>query len=338
MKSIVIPAPIDFHLHLRRGDVLKNVLPQTLRWCRTALVMPNTDPPILTVEDAFAYEKEILETASPIPFYPLMALMLTDETEPQQIEEATFADITAMKLYPRGVTTGSHHGVSDIHLLWPVFKAMEDCDVVLSIHGEHPDTSPMDAELTFLLMVEQIAEAFPKLRIVLEHISTAKAVELIQTLPDTVAATITPHHLVLTHADAESNPHCFCKPIPKTSFDRDALIEAATGGNPKFFFGSDSAPHLREHKECFRSAPGIFNAPIALPILTEVFAKQDKLYRLADFTSRFGSRFYRIPPPPSPLKLRLTQQPTFVPNEIKGIVPLFHGKMLDWRIDSCVPN
>lgn len=325
----------DAHLHLRRGDMLRRVLPQTLPWCDRALVMPNTDPPILTAQDAEAYRQEIL-AAGRSNFEVLMTIKLVPSTTPKIIREARAANVLAGKYYPKNTTTNSADGVEDIHSLYPVFEAMEEIGMVLCLHGEMPNTCCLDSEVKFLGTLKALANDFPRLKIVMEHISTEAAVRTVKRLPDTVAATITPHHLFLTIDDVcggKLHPHQFCKPVPKRRPDREALIDAAMSGNPKFFLGTDSAPHPQSMKECAEGAPGIFNAPVALPLLAQRFEEEDDRafpQLLEDFTSRFGAQFYNLTL--NQRFLVIERSPWKVPLEYDGIVPFKAGETIPWKL------
>lgn len=338
MKTISIRRPDDFHVHLRQGAMLAKVLPATARRFGRALVMPNTRPPTATAEDVSRYREEILTAASArnLRFEPLMTVMLTPATTPQTIFAAKDAGAIAAKLYPQGVTTNSSDGVKSVGALAPVFAAMERCGMALCLHGETPDVFCLDREEAFLPELRAIAREFPRLRIVLEHLSTASAVACVEALPDTVAATITVHHLRLTLDDVVGNllsPHHFCKPIAKRPHDREALVAAALGGNPKFFLGTDSAPHPQEVKECHAGCAGVFSAPVALESLADLFDRLDALDRLEDFTSSFGSRFYGLPLNEGTVELkRESWQVPMDSLEWWGLVPFHAGDTLRWRL------
>jgi len=303
------------------------------------LVMPNLTPPVKTGEEAFKYREDILalrrEQGFPKSFEPLMTIKITGDTTPEIVREAHARCAIAGKLYPEGVTTNSEDGVRDLFALAPVFKAMEDVGMVLSLHGETPGVFCMDREIAFLSTFGAIAMQFPKLRIVLEHITTQQAVKTVKGLPNNVAATITVHHLVLTLDDVVGgmlNPHNFCKPIAKSPDDREVLREAAISGNPKFFLGTDSAPHVRAKKECASGCAGVYTAPVAMPILAQVFEEENALGMLADFTSTFGAKFYRLPTPLG--KLRLEKgDPWVIPDCYGDIVPLWAGREINWRAE-----
>ena len=321
MDEIVIRRPNDFHLHLRSGELLKEVLFFSARQFDWAVVMPNTRPqPILTGADARRYYQEIIDAAQSLDcagfpsFKPLMTIQITPNTAPETIKRAAESGTLIGKIYPLGITTNSDNGVLNFQKLYPVFEEMQKLDMVLSLHGESPDNSTqgIEREEVFLHTLRTLVRYFPRLRIVLEHITTRAAVECISTMSAKVAATITAHHLLLTLDDVigyspESRglmqPHNFCKPIAKTVYDRSALRTAVRNGNPKFFFGSDSAPHPKENKECAFCCAGVFTSPVALPLLAQLLEYLGCLERLQGFVSDFGARFYRRPPNEGTLRL-----------------------------------
>ncbi|MBI4092587.1 MAG: dihydroorotase [Candidatus Kerfeldbacteria bacterium] len=332
MEKLRIRRPDDWHVHLRRGEVLRAVLPYTTQQFARALVMPNTDPPILTADDVQRYRREI---AAPPGFLPLMTVKLTAQTTPTSISHAFEHGAIAAKLYPVGVTTNAEDGVVDEHDLYPVFAAMEQIGMVLCIHGERPNTYCLDRETAYLDVVSWLARTFPRLKIVLEHITCRDTVAFIQNASESVAATITVHHLVLTLDDVVGDrlrPHHFCNPMPKSPADRSALIHAATSGSPKFFLGTDSAPHTREQKEYAAGAAGIFTAPVAMPLLATIFEEEGRLQWLAPFTSEFGADFYGLPKNEG--QLELVREPWTVPETLAGIVPFKAGELLSWRVDT----
>jgi dihydroorotase len=344
MNTMEFRRPDDFHVHLRRNPALRSVLPFTANVFARALVMPNTSPsPILTAADALEYRNLILDeakTAGFVEFEPLMTIQITDDTTPQIIREAKQAGVIAGKIYPKAVTTNSSNGATDFEAFWPVFAEMQQLDMVLSLHGQATDAFCLDREAAFLPTLFAINEAFPRLRIVLEHVSTDQAARAVQQMPETVAATITAHHLVLSLHDVLSwkgedgseglNPHHYCQPIPQHPEDRESLIALATSGSPKFFFGSDSAPHPRENKESSCGCAGVFSAPVALPLLAEIFSRHDRLDRLGSFVSESGARFYGLPLNEG--TIRLSRAPWHVAAEYDGIVPLFAGRLIEWAV------
>ncbi len=340
MTSLRIRRPDDFHLHLRQHEMLAIVLPASGHHFARGLVMPNTDPPIANAHLLAEYRSKI-ESVNRWPFEPLMTIKITERTDEKTVRLASDAGAVAGKLYPRGVTTNSADGVDDIDDLYPTFAAMDEVGMVLCVHGEKPDTFCLDREEAFLREnLNRITSAFPTLRIVVEHASTAVAVNWVRehrtsTGTSTVAATITVHHLVLTLDDVVGDllsPHNFCKPLAKRPEDRSALIEAATSGDSAFFLGTDSAPHSRGAKECASGCAGVFTASVALPVLAQVFEAAGALDRLEQFASVSGARFYNLPLNEGTLLLQ--RQPWQVPDEYQGIVPFLAGRHLDWSVPT----
>jgi dihydroorotase len=263
-EAITIRRPDDWHVHLRDGELLTAVAPATARHFGRALVMPNLTPPVKTGADAMAYKERILAATEGSGFEPLMTIKLLPETTAEWIQEAKQAGVIAGKLYPQGVTTNSEDGWSEIEVLDPAFAAMEAAGMVLCLHGEAPDAFCLDREERFVRdVLPAIAGKFPRLRIVLEHVTTRVGVEMVRELPN-VAGTITVHHLLLTLDDVIGgalNPHHFCKPVAKRPEDREALVEAAIRSE-RFFLGTDSAPHLKENKECAAGCAGVYTSPV----------------------------------------------------------------------------
>jgi dihydroorotase len=309
--------------------------------------MPNTEPPVLTGADAERYRKEIVSAlpldaagasgASGAGFEPLMTIKLVPSTTPAVVRDAAAAGVVAGKLYPEGVTTNSSDGVRDVMALRDVFAAMSDAGMVLCLHGESPDAFCLDREAQFLAEVlPSLARSFPDLRIVLEHVSTAAAVDWVRGWDGgNVAATVTVHHLLLTLDDVVGGmlaPHHFCKPVAKRPADRAAIVAAAVSGDPRFFLGTDSAPHARAAKESAHGCAGVFTAPVALPVLATVFEEQGALDALDAFCSAHGAAFYGLPPATG--TVRLVRSPWTVPSEVDGIVPFRAGTTLPWRVDT----
>lgn len=341
-NNIVIIRPDDFHVHFRdfsdqlSGACLQNVAPYTAAVFGRALVMPNTLPPILTAEDANRYKQQILEATSQFHFEPLMTIKLLKSTTAAIVREAKEAGVVACKFYPEGATTHANDLEScrsPLEVPWAL-EAMEEQGMVLCLHGEVPSVFCLQRETLFLECLTKLSTAYPKLKIVLEHITTREAVECVLSLPENVAATITAHHLELTLDDivgGSLDPHAFCKPIAKTPRDRDALVEAALSGSPKFFFGSDTAPHLKEDK-CHKGCAGIFSAPCAMEVVTSVFDSYRRLHRLENFTSRFGALFYELPI--SSGTITLTRSQWTVPGEVDGIQPYYAKEKLYWKVSQ----
>lgn len=336
MKQIRIRRPDDFHVHLRQSEMLARVIRYTAGPYARALVMPNLVMPVTNGELVERYRSEIEHAVRDdgcVGFQPLMTFYLTDETTRTLVDNVYQAGAVAGKMYIRGTTTNSHHGVTNPWMP-DVFEAMQKRGLVLCVHGEWPEGDVLGWEAAFMKHLRKIALAFPKLRIVLEHITTRVAVETVCDLPGNVGATITAHHLCLTHNDiigfGRIQPHHFCMPVAKLEEDRDVLIRAATGNyGDKFFFGSDSAPHDREKKECASGCAGLFTAPVALEVLATVFEGQGALDRLEAFTSVNGARFYGLPLNEG--YLTIERQTWEVEPEINGIVPFRAGQPLSWR-------
>jgi dihydroorotase len=340
MNDIEIRRPDDFHVHLRQGELLDAVLPLTARDFARGLVMPNTTPPICTADDAERYRKEILSTDK-TGFKPLMTIKITERTTPDMVWRAADAGVIAGKLYPRGVTTNSQDGVEDFDKLRPALTAISSTGMVLCIHGEMPGEFCLDREDKFITEVlPAIVSDFPDLRVVLEHVSTEVGIEWVlehqaRVRVTRLAATITAHHLLLTLDDVVGDllsPHHFCKPLAKRPADRSALVRAATSGNEAFFFGSDSAPHLRSAKECAEGCAGVFTAPVALSTLAEVFDEAQSLHQLEKFTSINGAKFYGLAP--NTERLTLSRRPFAVPDSYSGIIPFRAGRTLSWSVLS----
>lgn len=340
MNAITIRKPDDFHTHLRRGFLLPFTTAITAVYFRRALVMPNTRPdPVLTGKDALQYKREIsIQLSEDQAFEPLMTIQITDDTTPEMIREAHAFGVIAGKIYPIGVTTNSNNGVRDFWKIWPALTTMQEVGMVLCIHGESMGAAPsLKKESVFIdWMLKTIITSFHRLKIILEHITTRKAVEFVKNGPDNLAATITVHHLFLTLEDVIGvkglQPHNFCKPIAKTEADRKALCKAVSSGNRKFFLGTDSAPHPRNMKECAFGAAGVFTAPVALSLLVQFFEEKGCLDKLEDFISTFGAQFYNLPL--NEEKITFVKGPWVVPSKyIVDVVPFMAEKILQWHID-----
>ena len=332
----------DMHCHFRFDPLLSEVLPVTAQYAGRAIVMPNTRPrAILTADDVVWYRNEINWVLDKMPnrpsFEPLMTIEIRDNTTPEMVIRAHRAGAIAGKVYPLGVTTNSDEGLRDFFnsKITRTFKTMQDIGMLLLIHGELNEerTLVTAREEVFLPIFIILALNFPDLKIVLEHISTKTAVEVVRQLRKNVAATITAHHLCLTLNDIIGDgiqPHNACMPIPKDFDDRDALLEAATSGNPKFFLGSDTAPHLRENKECSKGDCGVFSAPVLPQLLVEIFEKAKCRNQLNNFTSRFGAEFYGLPLNEG--HITLIKEEWIVPEQIGSVVPFLAGTKLQWQL------
>lgn len=342
MTEITMRRFDDMHCHFRLGDLLAEVLPLTAQYSGRGVAMPNTRPrAILTADDVLWYRGEIERVLNKMAerpsFEPLMTIEIRDNTTPRMVRDARRAGAVAGKAYPLGVTTNSEEGLRDFFSdkILKTFCAMQDVGMLLLIHGELDldRTLVTKREEVFLPTLQKLAALFPGLKIVLEHVSTRKAVQMVEELGKNVAATITAHHLLLTLNDVIGygiQPHHACMPIPKDFDDRDALIEAATSGNPKFFSGSDTAPHPREKKECAKGACGVFTAPVLPSLVAEIFAKASCLNKLEDFTSRFGAQFYGLPL--NNETITLIKEEWTVPEQYGSVVPFRAGTKLQWRL------
>ena len=332
--QLQLTSPLDMHLHLRDGDMLKNIAPLSLSFAG-ALIMPNTTPPITTKEALLNYKQEILNAINGDSFKPYMTLFFKDSYNYDFLKEIK-DEILAIKLYPAGITTNSEGGVSSLSLenLRPTLEAMSELNIPLCIHGES-NGFVMDREAEFIPIYKQLATAFPKLKIIMEHITTAESAKAVLE-HDNLYATITLHHLFITLDDVAGGmlqPHLFCKPIAKRPEDREALLNLALNANPKVMFGSDSAPHPRSNKEAPGCAAGVFTAPIALQLLAQLFEQNGKLDKLQDFVSNNAQKIYNITPPKK--EIILEKKEFKVPNEYNGVVPFMAGKTIKWSIKEC---
>ena len=335
---ITIRRPDDWHVHLRDGDMLKAVAGYTARQFARAIVMPNLSPPVTSVAAAIAYRERIVAAAP--GFAPLMTVYLTDASDPVEIERGHAEGVfTAAKLYPAHATTNSAHGVTDIAKLYPVLEAMQRIGMPLLVHGEvtDRDVDVFDREAVFIeRILSGIVRDFPALKIVFEHITTAEAVAFVDASSPNVAATITPHHLMLNRNamfDGGIRPHAYCLPVVKRERHRLALRKAATSGSPQFFLGTDSAPHAQSAKETACGCAGIFNAPYALESYASVFDQEGALDRLEGFASEHGPRFYGLPLNEG--MVRLERASGVVPDVVDccgiDVVPFCSGATLGWR-------
>ena len=304
MKSLRITKPDDWHLHLRDGNILKAVLPESIRHFGRALIMPNLSPPILTVAQAIAYRERIIKLVpKDSDFNPLMTLYLTEETQISDIQNGFDKGlITAIKLYPAGATTNSTFGIKNFSKLKPILEHLEEIGLPLCVHGEVADEEIdiFDREAVFIdKILEPIRRDLPNLRIVLEHITTKNAVDFVRNGGSNLAATITTHHLVINRNAILSGgikPHYYCLPIAKREYHRQALRKAATSGKTCFFLGTDSAPHTDHLKENTCGCAGCFTAPNTISILATVFEEELALHKLEAFISTNGAKFYNLKP------------------------------------------
>lgn len=333
MESITINKPDDMHIHLRQGEALPGYIRTAAKHFARAIVMPNTIPPIATVESILEYKKQIMREAPALT--PLMTFKITELMSPDTVAALGRAGAVAGKYYSRGSTTNAEDGVKDLNAIHPVLESMEQLNLVLCVHAEEPSDPVLEREKLFLSQIEGIEKKYPSLRVILEHVSCKEAVDFVNNMPETFAATVTPHHLLLTIDNLmgeKLNPHLFCKPVLKTEEDRSAIQEAVLGGNGRFFFGSDSAPHPISAKECASPAAGIYSAPTAMFLLIEFFEKAGALMRLDNFTGGFGAAFYELDK--NSEKVTYVKNPWEVPGLIDGVVPLYADKTLQWRLES----
>jgi len=342
MQSITIRRPDDWHLHLRDGAHLAAVLPFTARQFARAVIMPNLKPPVATVEAALRYRERILRALpEKLAFEPLMTLYLTDRTPPAEIPKAVASGcIVGAKLYPAGATTHSDAGVTAAENIYPVFEAMQSADLVLQVHGEvaDPAVDVFDREKVFIdRVLAPIAQKFPGLRIVFEHVTTREAVQFVQAAGPNIAATITPQHLLHNRNalfQGGIRPHYYCLPVLKREQDRLALVAAATGESRKFFLGTDSAPHARHAKEAACGCAGIFSAHAAIELYAEAFEQAGHLPRLAAFAAENGPDFYRLPRNAGTITLRRETWTVPASYEFGGeeLIPFRATDTVGWRL------
>ena len=334
--SLTLSCPLDMHLHLRDGEMLSLVAPESAAQFAGAVIMPNLVPPVTSAAMLREYRSRILAACGERAggFEPLMTLFFQHYTEAQLTEARP--DLFAIKLYPHGVTTNSESGIRSVTEAEPTLRLMEEMGIPLLVHGETTGFV-MDREREFLPVYSWLAEKFPRLRIVMEHITTAAAVELLERY-ENLHATVTAHHLIITLDDVAGGmlqPHLFCKPIAKRPEDREALLAAALAAHPKLMMGSDSAPHPRHAKECCGCAAGVWSAPVLLPRLAELFEAHGALDRLQAFVSDNAMRIHRLTPPDK--SVTLIREPWTVPVVYGGgalpvVVSWEAGRTLPWRI------
>ena len=352
--TLTIARPDDFHLHLRQGDVLPFSTPHTAKKFARAIIMPNLDPPVCTVAQALAYRTEILAAlqqspnADEQPFQPLMTLYLTDQTPIEQVRLAGESPhIFGFKLYPRGATTGSSHGVLHPLKLHRLYQAMAENHIVLQIHGEQldPDIDVFDREKVFIdRVLREISQEHPTLKIVFEHITTKEGAQFVEENQPQMMATITPHHLWYNRnamfPDGRINPHHYCLPILKREHHRQALIQAATSGQACYAAGTDSAPHERDQKESACGCAGIFNAPCALETYVEIFENVQALDKLEGFLAHHGAQFYDLPVNEG--SISLVKQPWQMPESItdnqRSYIPFRAGDPIAWSVTKANKN
>ena len=338
IKTFIINQPLDMHLHLRDGYMLQLVAPLTSNSFSAALIMPNLVPPVTNKDELLAYKQRIIKACKDDNFTPFMTLFFKNDYSFEFLNSVK-DEITALKLYPAGITTNSSTGVSsmDIEVLRPTLENMSKLGIPLCIHGE-TNGFVMDREKEFMPIYESLAIAFPNLKIIMEHITTKEAVDLLDKYPN-LFATVTLHHLLITLDDVAGgmlDPHLFCKPIAKRPEDRDALLNAALKAHSKLMFGSDSAPHPTHKKECCGCAAGVFTAPIALQVLVELFEKHSCLENLNDFVSNNAQRIYGLNLEDKTINLVKKDfiVPAIYEYKDEKVVPMYAGKTLSWSIDS----
>ena len=335
-QTLTLRRPDDWHVHLRDGDMLRAVAPFTARQFARAIIMPNLVPPVTSVEAAIAYRDRIRDAAGK-GFEPLMTCYLTDQADPHEIERGHRDGVwVAAKLYPAGATTNSASGVTDIRNIRPALERMQTTGMVFCVHGEvtDPDIDVFDREAVFIdRVLEPLVRDFPGLKIVMEHITTKEAADYVRAAGPNVAATITPQHLMLNRNALFAGglrPHAYCLPVVKREQHRLAVRAAATAGSPKFFLGTDSAPHARNAKESGCGCAGIFNAPFALEAYATVFEEEGALDRLEAFASENGASFYGLPLNEGTVTLERAE--IIVPDQLAGdVVPFLAGQTIGWR-------
>ncbi len=342
MQTLEITQPDDGHLHVRDGATLSAVVKASAQQFGRAIIMPNLKPPVTTVSQAEAYYQRICAAVpDDQPFQPLMTLYLTDHTTPADIEQVAQSPLVyAVKYYPAGATTHSDAGVTDLRKVWPLLQAMADWGVPLLIHGEVTRRSidVFDKEAVFIEEVlAPLLDAFPRLKVVLEHITTEQAVQFVLQGEDRLAATITAHHLLMNRNalfQGGIRPHHYCLPILKREQHRQALLYAISTGNPRFFLGTDSAPHLLAAKETACGCAGMYTAPLAMPLYAMAFESVNALDKLEAFASFYGADFYHLPRNQRTLTLQRTdwRVPDFYPVADNRVLPPYAGQTLTWQV------
>ena len=342
MSRVSIARPDDWHLHLRDGEQMRAVLPDVARRFARAIVMPNLQPPVTTAELALRYRERILAALpAGMQFEPLMTIYLTDRTTGEDIRRARACGaVHAVKYYPAGATTNAENGVTDLGKCEDSLAAMQDCDLPLLVHGEvtFDNVDVFDREKLFIdRVLIPVLQKFPRLRVVFEHITTKEAVRFVLASPPRIAATITAHHLLLNRNALFAGgirPHHYCLPLFKREDDRQALINAATSGNPKFFLGTDSAPHARDTKEAACGCAGMYTAHAGIELYAELFSAYNALEKLEGFASVFGPAFYGLPRNQD--RITLVKETWDVPAELPFppgvLVPFRAGSTVAWRI------
>ncbi len=342
MQQLTLTRPDDWHLHLRDGDLMASILPDTARQFARAIVMPNLRPPVTTTAQAVAYRERILKALPQgMKFEPLMTLYLTDNTSAKEIRKAKASGVVhAVKLYPAGATTNSDAGVTDLRKTYAALEEMQRCGMPFLVHGEvtNADIDIFDREAVFIERVMQpLLKDLPSLRVVFEHITTKDAAQFVTEAPDTIAATLTPQHLLYNRNAmlvGGIRPHFYCLPILKRETHREALVKAATSGNKKFFLGTDSAPHAQHTKENACGCAGCYSAHNAIELYTEAFEAAGALDKLEAFASFYGADYYGLPRNKETITLRREewQVPASVGFGEHQLVPLRAGEMMKWKL------
>ena len=342
MQTLTIRKPDDWHVHLRDGDMMRLVAPFTARQFARAIVMPNLVPPVTSAAGAEAYRERIVEATGP-EFTPLMTCYLTDQSDADEIASGFEGRVwVAAKLYPANATTNSAFGVTDVRNIYPAPERMQRIGMVLCVHGEvtDPDVDVFDREAVFIERVlGPLMRDLPELKIVLEHITTEDAANFVATAGPNLAATVTPHHLMINRNamfERGLRPHAYCLPVAKREKHRLAVRRAATSGSPKFFLGTDSAPHARHAKESRCGCAGIFNAPYALEAYATVFEEEGAIDRLEAFAAEHGANFYGLPLNEGTVKLE--RSASDVPDSLGmgdiELVPFLAGRELGWSFSG----
>ncbi len=346
LDELIITRPDDWHIHLRDGDMLAETVPATAAVFARGVVMPNLVPPVRDAAAAVAYRARIqAQVPAAMTFQPLMTLYLTDQTTPEMIRAAKAAGVVAVKLYPAGATTHSDLAVTDPTRLEAVYAELAAQNMPLLVHGEVTDTDIdiFDREAVFIERhLQPLVTRFPQLKIVMEHITTRQAAEFVRDAGANVAATITPQHLLMNRNDllvGGVRPHNFCLPVLKRRTHQLALQEMAVSGHPRFFLGTDTAPHTRDRKECACGCAGCYSAPAALPLYAELFEQLGALDKLEGFASHFGPDFYGLPRNTG--RVRLVRQPWTVPAQLTladghQLVPYWADRPLQWQVAGLV--
>ena len=334
--QLQLNSPLDMHMHLRDEKMLENIAYDSTKSFSGAIIMPNLVPPVTTKEMVVAYKQKIKKAIKDNKFEPMMTLFFKDSYTKEFLEDIK-DEISAIKLYPAGITTNSEGGVSgfDIQTLTPTLQAMSDLQIPLCIHGES-NGFVMDREAEFIPVYERLATAFPNLKIIMEHITTKQSVQALDRHPN-LYATITIHHLLITLDDVAGgmlNPHLFCKPIAKRPEDKEALQKVALQAHPKVMFGSDSAPHPQHAKENCGCAAGVFTAPIALQLLAQLFDENNALDNLEAFVSLNAQKIYNITPLQK--SVILEKKPFKVPSNYNGVVPMYASQQIAYSIKEII--